>query len=87
MPMDSVTDENIAKLNKEHAEKTAELDVVLKNTTQNMWLSELAILAVDYDKYRDERIRSVSGEKKKVTKIVKKVKSAEKKALVLLIEE
>ena len=88
MPMDSVTDENVAKLNKEHGEKTAELEVVLAKSEQTMWLEELAVLSADYEKYREERIRSMLGEKAEKKKTVKKtVKSAEKKALVMLVEE
>jgi len=85
MPMDSVTDENVAKLNKEHGEKTADLAAVMAKTEQTMWLEELNILTAEYEKYREERIRSMLGEKKKTVK--KTVKSAEKKSLVMLIEE
>jgi len=85
MPMDSVTDENVAKLNKEHGEKTADLAAVMAKTEQTMWLEELNILTTEYEKHREERIRSMLGEKKKTVK--KTVKSAEKKSLVMLIEE
>jgi phenylalanyl-tRNA synthetase alpha subunit len=68
--------------------KTAELEAVLAKTEQAMWLEELDVLSADYEKYREERIRSMLGEKAEKKKTVKKtVKSAEKKALVMLVEE
>jgi DNA topoisomerase-2 len=75
LPMDSVTEENVAKLLKEHGDKAAELEVVKAKTIQQMWTEELDVLVVDYTKYKEERERSVSGTGKKAgTKVVKKAK-------------
>jgi DNA topoisomerase II len=75
LPMDSVTEENVAKLLKEHGDKAAELEVVKAKTIQQMWTEELDVLVVDYAKYKEERERSISGtEKKKGAKVVKKAK-------------
>jgi len=75
LPMDSVTEENVAKLLKEHGDKAAELEVVKSKTIQQMWTEELDVLVVDYAKYKEERERSISGTGKKTgAKIVKKAK-------------
>ena len=58
MPMDSVTEENVLKLNKEHADKKEELGMVKKITTSQMWLKELDSLYKEYSKYKEERSKS-----------------------------
>ena len=77
LPMDSVTEENVARLNKEHADKVAELEYVKTTTTSQMWLKELDVLEKEYNKYREarENANKVGGktlggssEKKKVKK-------------------
>jgi len=77
LPMDSVTEENVARLNKEHADKVAELEYVKTTTTFQMWLKELDVLEKEYNKYREARENAdkvggktlgVSSEKKKVKK-------------------
>jgi DNA topoisomerase-2 len=77
LPMDSVTEENVARLNKEHADKVAELEYVKTTTTSQMWLKELDVLEKEYNKYREARenadkvggkIPSGTSEKKKVKK-------------------
>ncbi len=75
LPMDSVTEENVAKLLKEHGDKVAELEIVKSRTIQQMWSGELDALSSEYAKYREERERSISGTGKKTgTKVVKKAK-------------
>jgi DNA topoisomerase-2 len=75
LPMDSVTEENVAKLLKEHGDKAVELEVVKSRTIQQMWSSELDALSSEYAKYREERERSISGTgKKSGAKVVKKTK-------------
>jgi DNA topoisomerase-2 len=77
LPMDSVTEENVARLNKEHADKVAELEYVKTTTTSQMWLKELDVLEKEYNKYREARENADkvggktlggSSEKKKVKK-------------------
>ena len=85
MPMDSVSEENIDKLNKEHCEKISELERIKSTTIQQMWLIELEILENEYKEYQKEREQAQAGEKNlKVTKTgnLKKVKKG-----VKLIEE
>lgn len=75
LPMDSVTEENVAKILKEHGDKEMELEKIKTKTIENMWLDELETLTSEYEKYRDERERSISGvTKKSSVKIVKKAK-------------
>uniref|UniRef100_A0A6C0DAA2 DNA topoisomerase (ATP-hydrolyzing) n=1 Tax=viral metagenome TaxID=1070528 RepID=A0A6C0DAA2_9ZZZZ len=75
LPMDSVTEENVAKILKEHGDKEVELEKIKTKTIENMWMDELETLSLEYEKYKDERERSISGvTKKSNTKIVKKAK-------------
>jgi hypothetical protein len=55
MPMDSVTEENVDKLNKEHENKKAELESVKNTTKYQMWLNELEILKGEYLEYKENR--------------------------------
>jgi hypothetical protein len=74
--MDSVTEENVSKLLKEHGDKTAELETVQSQTIQQMWFSELTRLEQEYGKYKEERERIMSGESAPKKKTVKKSKLA-----------
>jgi hypothetical protein len=78
MPMDSVSDENVEKLLKEHCEKQEELTRIKETTIEQMWLSELTILENEYNKYKQERALAQLGEvkvgnKKTVIKVMKKI--------------
>ena len=74
MTMDSVTDENVAKLFAEHAQKQAELDTVKATTDRQMWSSELEKLKNEYVLYKEERQRLMAGtaEQKPKKKVVSK---------------
>jgi len=61
MPMDSVTEENVDKLNKEHENKKCELESVKNTTKYQMWLSELEILKGEYLEYKENRERLMNG--------------------------
>ena len=76
LPMDSVTEENVARLLKEHGDKVVELTNIKAKTVQQMWLQELVVLETEYNKYREERERSMMGvaPKKAGVKVVKKTK-------------
>ena len=75
MTMDSVTEENVDKINKEHGDKHNELHIVHSTSIQQMWLHELTILEEEYLKYKDERMRSTMDH------VVVAKKSTKKKAL------
>jgi DNA topoisomerase-2 len=70
LPMDSVTEENVERLNKEHADKVAELDYVKTTSTSQMWLKELDVLEKEYVKMRESGggAKVLNVEKKKVVK-------------------
>ena len=84
MTMDSVTEENVERLNKEHGNKKLELDTIRSKTINKMWLDELDVLTHEYIDYKNERDRLMNGDdvkptkktitKSSVKKIVKKTK-------------
>jgi DNA topoisomerase-2 len=90
MPMDSVSEENVDKLNKDHKDKSDELLRVKETTEQQMWLVELEHLEQEYSRYRAERTNT-DDKKKAGSKIIAKagsVKKVVKKTKVVeLIEE
>jgi DNA topoisomerase-2 len=81
MPMDSVSEENVEKLLKEHKDKEVELNIIKATTIQQMWLSELEILENEYKSYQKEREQSQRGniKKKTVTKVTGGTKKVVKK--------
>jgi DNA topoisomerase-2 len=62
MPMDSVSEENIDKLNGEFKKKSDELEKIRATTCQQMWSSELDALEQEYTSYRQERDEATNGE-------------------------
>jgi len=75
MPMDSVTEENVDKLLKEHGSKNLELETIKLLTIQQMWFQELYNLQKEYINYKEHRERTMRGTivpKKKTVNIVKK---------------
>ena len=79
MPMDSVTEENVDKLNNECTSTEAELISVKNTTVYQMWTNELELLKQQYLEYKENRERLMSGlvgsEKAGPTKSKKKVVS------------
>jgi len=76
MPIDSVEEENVAKLLKECGNKNIELEGLKNKSIENIWLDELTELSQQYTLYRNARIRRAVGTttmKKKIKKI-KRVK-------------
>jgi DNA topoisomerase-2 len=80
MPMDSVSEENVEKLNREHKDKSDELHRIKEMTEQKMWLSELEILEQEYSKFRAERLQN-SGSEKEKKKVQLKTGSITKKVV------
>ena len=78
MPMDSVTEENVANIMAEKATTEGDIETLRKTSVETIWYRELTKLSTEYDKYKliREKIQMGSGEKKKV---VKKVKITKKK--------
>jgi len=88
MPMDSVTEENVEKLFKEHGNKTVELEEIRNTPIHKMWLSELDTLSKMYLEYKEdrERLQRSESKPKKVTKVVSKGSKVFKK-MNLIVED
>ena len=78
MPMDSVTEENVANIMAEKATTEADIETLRKTSVETIWYRELTKLSTEYDKYKliREKIQLGGGDKKKV---VKKMKITKKK--------
>jgi DNA topoisomerase-2 len=75
MAMDSVSEENVNRLQKEHKEKVLELDEIKNTKIGDIWLKELNELDKVYLEYMEERqllLKDEKPTKKHVVKIVKK---------------
>jgi DNA topoisomerase-2 len=76
MPMDSVTEENVANIMKETADTENELEDLKAKTLENMWLDELKQLERHYVIYKAKRVQiqssSVTSADKKKNKLVVK---------------
>ena len=75
MPIDSVEEENVAKLLSECGNKEVALEILKKKSIEEMWLEELGELSQQYNVYRKARIRRAAGvsTKKKKLKKIKRV--------------
>jgi DNA topoisomerase-2 len=60
LPMNSVTEEKVAQLEKQHESKKNELEELRKTTIQQMWFRELELLENEYIKYKNEFTENVS---------------------------
>ena len=72
MPIDSVEEENVAKLLSECGDKELALEILKKKSIEEIWLEELDELSQQYNIYRNARIRraiGVSTKKKKIKKV------------------
>jgi DNA topoisomerase-2 len=75
MPMDSVTEENVASIMADKENSQKDLDVLLATSLAQMWLNELDILEREYDNYKLKRQHIQSGSVAKI-KTKPKVKVA-----------
>jgi DNA topoisomerase-2 len=89
MPMDSVSEENVEKLNREHKDKSDELQLIKEMSEQQMWLKELENLTQEYLKYKAERNKTNEVADKKKVVVVKGAakKMIKKDKLPDLVEE
>lgn len=76
MPMDSVTQENVANIMKEKETTEMELAALKATPLEKLWTNELDVLDAEYDKYkkRREQIQVGSGVSEKPKKSVKSKK-------------
>lgn len=72
MPMDSVTEENVAHIMKERDDATKELEVLTKTTINKMWLCDLEVFEKQYSVYQTKRQQIQSGAVKASKPIKKK---------------
>ena len=76
MPMDSVTQENVANIMKEKETTEMELAALKATPLEKLWTNELDVLDTEYDKYKKhrEQIQLGSGVSEKPKKSVKSKK-------------
>ena len=77
LPMDSVTEENVAKKIKDRDEKIKELELLKATSEQQLWLNELNILREKYlafNKKNNNNNNSGENELSETVKIIKKKK-------------
>jgi DNA topoisomerase-2 len=80
MPMDSVTEENVANIMKEKENTELELDTLRKTTVEKMWITELNTLEKEYAKYKTKREKiQTEGPSKKSSQATTKKKVVVKK--------
>ena len=80
MPMDSVTEENVANIMKEKENTEIELDTLRKTTLEKMWITELNTLEKEYAKYKTKREKiQTEGPSKKSSQATKKKVVVKKK--------
>jgi DNA topoisomerase-2 len=84
MPMDSVSEENVLKINREHEDKMDELERIKETTIHCMWLQDLDVLEKEYLIYKEERTCKQTGKEGQVKKkkMVVKVSETDKKKVV-----
>ena len=86
--MDSVTEENVARLFKDKGSKESELETIKTTTVNQMWSFELDKLREEYIQYKEERQRLMNGSEIKKKKVVSKggvvvsKKSSSKKVII-----
>ena len=74
MPMDSVTEENVASIMKDKENAVNELELLRKTSLEKMWLSELDTLEKEYTTYKSYREKVQSGSGSVKVKVIKKKK-------------
>ena len=68
LPMDSVTEENVEKIFKEHGNKEIELELTKKKAPEQLWREELSVLKDEYGTFIEERRRMMMGDDEKPKK-------------------
>ena len=74
MSIDSVEEENFARLMKEKEDKLKELSALEAKSIETMWLEELNVLKIKYNKYKQERTNRHTGLTLKKTKLKRRKK-------------
>lgn len=79
MPMDSVTDENVASIMKEKTTTESSIDTLMKTKVETIWTRELNTLETEYDKYKIQREKIQAGDGKTKVKATTTKKRVVKK--------
>jgi DNA topoisomerase-2 len=61
LPMNSVTEEKVEQLEKQHESKKMELELLRETSIEQMWFRELELLENEYIKYKNEFTGNVSS--------------------------
>ena len=72
MPMDSVTEENVANIMNEKANTEANIETLMKTNVETIWYRELNALETEYKKYKAQREKIQAGEIKNNKTVVKR---------------
>ena len=72
MPMDSVTEENVANIMNEKANTEVNIETLMKTNVETIWYRELNALETEYKKYKTQREKIQAGEIKNNKTVVKK---------------
>jgi DNA topoisomerase-2 len=83
LPMDSVTEENVEKIFKEHGNKMAELELTKKKAPAQLWSEELVELKDMYGTFLEERRRMMMGDDEKPKKKAPSLKKSTKNIIVV----
>jgi DNA topoisomerase-2 len=70
LPMNSVTEEKVIQLEKQHNDKKMELELLRETTIHQMWFRELEVLETEYIKYKNDRNGNASTSTTTSTKSV-----------------
>ena len=62
MTMDSVSEENVEKIKKDFEDKQNKFTELQNITPENMWLNELEILEIEYNKFIINHKKSIENE-------------------------
>jgi DNA topoisomerase-2 len=81
LPLFSLTEEKIEELEKQHADKKAELELYENTSVQDLWRMELDELSEAYDKWLETELASINDaiDDKKKSKNIKKTKTSKTK--------
>ena len=79
MPMDSVNDENIEKLNIDFKNKSNSLEIMKNTNIEEIWINELDLLIQEYNLYKTERTNILNTLNTKTSQTKKKITTKSKK--------
>ena len=85
MPMDSVTEENVVKIETQFQEKKNQIEALTKTSVEQLWLGELRELRQAYQVHRDQLKAANNDTKAKVKKVKTKLSVGKTKTSGVII--